>query len=151
MQTIAPAALTSLEREKIVSFLLKHPVGVLATIDSMGHPQASTIYFTVNHDLYLTFTTKRETHKYENISRHTTVALVVYDAESQTEVQINGQAIEVTNLEDQEAIYYGTLHAAQQTGEDPVPPIAKIVAGTYVGFATYEWPKSEICSRLEPG
>ena len=60
--------------------------------------------------------------------------LVVHEAKSQTTVQVSGQALEVIDLHAQQAIYYGTLQAAQQTGKDTVPPITKITAGQYVGF-----------------
>jgi general stress protein 26 len=134
MQTTTPSKLNDAERAKIVSFLSKHPVGVLATVDPQGDPHASALYFSVDKSLHITFTTKQDTHKYKNISKHSTVVLVVFEAESQTTVEITGKAVEVTDPEEQQAIYKGTLHAAAQTGEDIVPPIAKIPAGKYVGF-----------------
>jgi len=133
MQT-TPTRFTPEERQKVVTFLQKHPVGVLATIDESGNPHASTIYFSVDDDLHITFTTKHDTRKYQNIHRHDIVMLVVFEAESQTSVQVSGKATEVTDAQKQQEIYHGTLHAAQQTGEDMVPPIAKIPAGNYVGF-----------------
>ena len=148
MQATQKNELTTEQREDIIAFLTDHPVGVLATVDRKGNPCASTIYFTISKDFILTFTTKRDTNKYENISRHNNVMLVAYDAASQTSVQISGKAVEATNAEDQQSIYQGTLHAAAKTGEDVVPPIAKVVAGPYVGFfieidsvllSTYGW------------
>jgi general stress protein 26 len=122
------------ELEKIQNFLKDHPVAVLATADAEGNPHASTVYISVEDGLRITFTTKHETNKYRNIAHNSHVVVVVHEAESQTAVQISGRAIEVTDPEAQQQIYKGTLHAAKQTGEDVVPPIAKIPAGPYVGF-----------------
>ncbi|MDB5182633.1 MAG: Rv1155 class probable F420-dependent [Candidatus Saccharibacteria bacterium] len=119
---------------KIFDFLDSHPVGVLATVDETGAPDASTIFFSCTKDLRITFTTKRDTRKHENISRHSKVILVAYDAESQTAVQVRGRAHEETDEAVAQAIYHGTLRAARQTGEDNVPPIAKIAAGPYVAY-----------------
>jgi len=130
----SPNKLSPSERKQIFEFLKAHPVGVLATTNPDGTPQASAIYFGVDEELHVTFTTKRETHKYENILKNDAVMLVVYDAAKQTSVQIGGQAVEVTDSETQHAIYYDTLKAAKQSGKDVVPPIAKINAGPYVGF-----------------
>ena len=62
------SALIPAKHKKIISFLGAHPVGVLATVDSMGNPQASTIYIGVDDSLNIIFTIKRETHKYNNIA-----------------------------------------------------------------------------------
>jgi general stress protein 26 len=134
MQPTTLAKLTQAEKKKIVEFLQGHPVGVLATVGADGNPHASTIYFGVDDDLRVTFTTKHDTYKYENITRHDTVMLVVFEAESQSSVQISGHAVEVKTSEEQQAVYHDTLRAAKKTGEDVVPPIAKIPAGPYVGF-----------------
>lgn len=126
--------LDSAQRKKLFEFLASHPIGVLATINADGSPHASTIYINVDEDLRITFTTKHETQKYQNISQDNRVMLAVYDAQKQTAVQVGGEALEVTDPETQQQIYHGTLHAAKQTGTDIVPPIAKIAAGSYVGF-----------------
>ena len=60
--------------------------------------------------------------------------MAVCGAESQTAVHIRGRAIEVTEHEAQHRIFSGILHAAEQTGEDVVPPVAKIAAGPYASF-----------------
>ncbi len=131
----APNELSQEERTKLADFLDSHPIGVLATVDPSGEPHASTIYFSVDSkDLSITFTTKRDTRKHESISHHNSVMLAVYDAESQTAAQVSGKALEATDLENVQKAYHGTLRAAKQTGEDNVPPIAKIAAGPYVAY-----------------
>jgi len=134
MQIKAPSELNQEERSKIVDFFDSHPIGVLATVDADGNPHASAIYFSIDSDMNVTFTTKRDTYKRENIAHNNTVMLVAYDSESQTAAQVKGKAIEVTDPELAQKIYHGTLRGARQTGEDKVPPVAKIAAGPYVAF-----------------
>lgn len=134
MKSTPPNELNHEEKTKIHDFLDSHPVGVLATVDKSGNPHASTIFFTVDDDLNLMFTTKRDTHKHENIDGNSAVMLAVYDAESQTAVQVSGTAVEETDNDTIQKIYHGTLRATKRTSEDIVPPIAKIAAGPYVAY-----------------
>lgn len=134
MQIKKPSELNKEERSKIVDFFDSHPIGVLATVDTDGNPHASTIYFSIDSDMNITFTTKRDTHKRENIAHNSSVMLVAYDSESQTAAQAKGSAVEVTDLVKAQNIYHGTLRGAKQTSEDNVPPIAKIAAGPYVAY-----------------
>lgn len=122
------------QREKIVKLLQLHRVGVLATVTADGDPHASTIYVNADDNLNVSFSTKRETRKYENIARHNTVMIVVYDPSGQVAVQLSGKAVEVHDAEEQMKIYSANLKAAEQTGPDVVPPLAKIPAGQYVAF-----------------
>jgi len=133
MKTL-PKQLSPSERKRIFEFLKAHPVGVLATVNPNHSPQASPIYIGVDKELHITFTTKRETRKYQNISQNGNVVLVVHDARNQTVVHVSGQAIETTDPEVQHAIYQGTLEAAKEVGEDIVPAIAKVTGGPFVGF-----------------
>ena len=122
------------DRQRILEFLRAHPIAVLATVDATGKPHAGPIYIGVDDKLIITFTTKRETQKYKNLSRDPSIMLVIYEAASQTAVQVSGTAKEVADPDAQQAIYHSTLQATRQTGSDEVPPIAKISAGSYVGF-----------------
>lgn len=134
MKPFLPSELTPEQSGKILEFLQNHPVGVLATVDAQGDPSATTIYFSVEQDLSVTFTTKEHTQKHENIERHNKVMLAVYEAESQTAVQISGTAKEITDKEEVHNTFLGTVHAAKQTGPDNVPPISKIPGGKYVAY-----------------
>lgn len=122
------------ERKKIYNFLKAHPVAVIATVDENNEPHASTLYIGVDDKLTITFTTKVDTQKYKHIQRNNAVMLVSYDAHDQAMVQIKGKAIKTSDGEKQQEIYQSTLHAAEQTGPDNVPPIAKISAGAWAGF-----------------
>lgn len=134
MSQSKPDELDPSQRDKVLSFLRSNPVGVLACVDTTGNPHASTIYFSVDDGLHINFTTKHDTFKYKNISQHDTVMLVVFDAASQAAIQISGQAVEVTDQAAALNIYRDTLVAAKQTGEDVVPPVAKLAAGRYAAF-----------------
>lgn len=134
MHTTRPDQLSQPDREKISGFLKQHPVGVLATVDSGNNPHASAVYFSIDDNLNVSFTTKRDTEKHANISYNDAVMLAVYDAGSQSTVQIQGKATEVADETAAQRIYLGTLQAAEQTGQDAVPPVAKIAAGPYVAY-----------------
>ena len=129
-----PDELNQNQKQDIKEFLDTHPVGVLATVSAEKTPDASTVYFSSDDNLTIAFTTKRDTLKHANIELHPTVALAVYDAASQTTLQITGAAKEVRDEADAQEIYRRTVHSAQQTGSDTVPPIAKISAGPYVAY-----------------
>lgn len=129
-----PDKLSSENYAKILEFLKAHPIGVLATVDENGDPNASAIYFSVDDKLNVTFTTKRETRKNENITRHNKVSLVAYEAKDQAAVQITGRAEEVKDEQEAMDIYKGTVHAADQTSKDNVPPVAKYSGGAFVAF-----------------
>jgi hypothetical protein len=132
--TTTPQELSQEQRHKIYQFLKQHPVGVLATVDPKGDPHASTIFFSVDDQLNITFTTKRGTDKHANIVNHKVVMLATYDAANQAAVQASGEAIEITDQQEALDVFRGTLQAAQKTGEDEVPPVAKISAGPYVAY-----------------
>ncbi len=134
MQNTNPNNLSSGDRSKISDFLDSHPVGVLATVDKNNHPNASAIYFSVDNNLRVTFTTKRDTHKAQNIAHNNRVVLVTYDSENQSVVQVSGMAEVITDIEEAQKIYQGTVQAAKQTGEDIVPPVAKLAAGPYLAY-----------------
>jgi len=134
MQIKKPNELTQEERASIVEFLHTHPLGVLATVDEDGNPHASPIYFSVDGDMNISFTTKLETQKSKNIARNKMVMLVAYDSENQAAVQAKGPAVEVKDPAKRLEIYHGTLRGAKITGEDNVPPIAKINAGPFAAY-----------------
>lgn len=120
--------------QRIFYFLKMHPVGVLATVGQDNLPQASVIYYSVDEDFTITFTTKRDTKKRINISEQNHVQLVVFEASSQTTVQISGTAEIISNPSEASEVFGGTLKASVRTSESGVPPISKLFAGNYVAF-----------------
>lgn len=133
MRPIPPDALGTEDQNKVLEFLKEHYIGVLASVTEEGEPHASAIYFTVYEDLSFSFTTKRSTQKYKNISANPKIMLAVYDGKTQTAVQLGGTAVEVTGEAELQSIYAGTLRATKATSDDIVPPIAKI-SGMYVAY-----------------
>lgn len=134
MTPVTPDKLDHQEREKIIEFLKRNPVGVLATVDEHGDPNASPIYFSVDDKFQVSFTTKRDTRKHANIERHNKVMLVSYAAIDQTSVQMSGKAEEVKDEQEALDIYNGTVQAASQTSDDNLPPVAKYSGGPYVAY-----------------
>lgn len=129
------------ERNQLIySFLSTHPIGVLASVDPNGNPHAAVVYFSVDKNFVIMFTTKNETKKNDNIKHNKHVMLICYESASQTTVQIIGSVNEITDVEKLERIFAGTMLASMQTSDSGIPPIAKLHAGNYVGFVLY--PKS---------
>ncbi len=119
---------------RIFEFLTSHPIGVLATVTQEHTPHATTVYFAVDEAFTITFTTKRDTKKHAVLAANPNISLVVFEAFSQTTVQIDGVAEE---MEDQPAAieaFGNTLKAAMQTSDAGVPPISKLFAGNYIAY-----------------
>lgn len=122
------------KREHILNFLKNHKIGVLATVDPNGDPNAAAIYFTVDDSLNISFLTKTGTKKHDNLVRHAHAMLVIYEASSQTTVQIKGIASEITGNKETQQIFADILKVSMGTSEGGVPPISKLRAGEYVAY-----------------
>jgi general stress protein 26 len=118
----------------ILDFLQNNPVGVLATVGSDNSPHAATMYFSIDLNFISTFTTKRETTKSNNIRHNNSVMLVVFDAATQTTVQITGSAVPIENSNEHENAIHEMLKNSAKTSEAGVPPIAKLTAGELVTY-----------------
>lgn len=123
------------ERDQhIYDFLRAHQIGVLATVDQGHAPYATTIYFSVTNDFNICFTTKRDTRKHENLEHNPNAMIVVYEAFSQTTVQIAGAAEPITDQNETSEVFKKTLKASMQTSNAGVPPISKLFAGNYIAY-----------------
>lgn len=118
----------------VKEFLNTHPVGVLSTVAPRGKPHAAVIYFCANEDLSVSFMTKIDTLKNKNIKRNNQVMLVAYEPESQTTLQIEGQAVDITDRPEAEEVFRKTLKSVNSTSESGIPPISKLDAGRYVAY-----------------
>jgi len=118
----------------VKQFLSEQPVGVLSTVTSKGRPHSAVIYFNVNDDLSVSFLTKNDTLKNHNIKRNNHVMLVSYEPESQTTLQIEGKAINITDTPEAEEVFRKTLQSVEKTSESGIPPISKLDAGRYVAY-----------------
>ncbi len=122
-------------RERRVYELLRTaPVGVLSMVDPNGEPHGVVIYFTIHKDLTISFLTKTETRKYDNLVRNDHVMLTVYDPALQATVQVTGRAHEVVEPTKVNAIAGGVLAASMASSDGKMPPISKLNAGTYAAF-----------------
>lgn len=123
------------DNPKIRHFLETHQVGVLATASKAGTPHAATIYFVVEPDFTLYFITKVETTKHQNMHENPNVALAVFDAPTQTTVQVFGTVQQLEDYEQFTDVYAKIVNIAHSTtsGEHQ-PPIDKIDSGKYAFY-----------------
>jgi uncharacterized pyridoxamine 5'-phosphate oxidase family protein len=117
----------------IASYINKHPLAVLSTVDAQGDPHGTTLYAGSDNNLSVYFTTKTKTQKYQNISQHPTVALTFSGEDHQTTLQLSGEAVEVTTPVEGDAAFQ-VLASIGHESEDFRLPISKIEAGTYATF-----------------
>lgn len=122
------------KKQAIIEFIRQHPDGVIATATGDGQPEASVVYFCVDDELHISFTTKQKTRKSQNIEACSRVSIAIYDAGQQKVVKAAGEACEVSDPEQAAEIYRQTIQGAQGTGPDTVPPIARLSAGGFVAY-----------------
>lgn len=126
---------SSKSNQRIYGFLKENSVGVLATVDPNNNPHATTVYYSMDENFNVFFTTKHDTKKQDNLKHNNHVMLVVYDAFSQTTVQVTGVAQAVTDdVVVSSETFRNTVRAAIRTSESGVPPISKLYAGSYVAY-----------------
>lgn len=130
----SPSSSSSERNREIYNFLSSHPIAVLASVDPNGDPHAAVIYFSVNDNFEIMFTTKKETKKYDNLKHNSHVTLVCFEASSQTTVEITGEVKEIDDIEALEKAFSKTILASIKTSDSGIPPIAKLKAGNYVAF-----------------
>lgn len=121
-------------KSRILDFMEHHPVGVLATVAPSGDPDATTIYYATQDDFVITFITKHDTKKTDNINHNNHVILVAHEAASQTVLQVRGIAEEITDVNEANEAFRATLRASLRTSESGVPPVSKLHMGEYVAF-----------------
>jgi general stress protein 26 len=129
-------ASSSESNQRVYDFLKSHPVGVLAMVDPNGNPHATVIYFSIEEDFSISFTTKRDTKKHDNLQHNNHVMLVAYEAETQTTTQVIGTAEDITDAQQAQETFTNTQIAASETSEEAgEPPISKLYAGEYVAYS----------------
>ncbi len=121
-------------QERIFGFLKACPVGVLSTVTADGNPHGAVVYFTIDEDFVVSFVTKAQTRKYDNLMHHNHVTLTVFDQQTQTTAQIIGKAVEIKDGYDINVIAGAILTASMKTSDGGLPPISKLSAGEFVGF-----------------
>jgi nitroimidazol reductase NimA-like FMN-containing flavoprotein (pyridoxamine 5'-phosphate oxidase superfamily) len=145
-------AQSSEQNTRIYEFLAHHPTGVLATVDEHNNPQATVIYYSVDTDFVVSFTTKAETRKHDTLSKNSRVQMVVYEPSLQVTVQITGRAERVENQGKAIEILRATHQAADDLSQSGIAPIDKLFAGEYVMYHII--PKTirmAVFARPDPG
>lgn len=115
-------------------FLKKHKVGVLATVSPDGDPYAAAIYYIVDSALNISFLTKTGTKKADNLEHNNHAMLVVYEAESQTTVQVTGSVSKITDNTEINEVFSQIVYASVDASKTDVPPILKLDEGEYVTY-----------------
>lgn len=118
-------------KDKINSFLEENKVGVLATADKKSMPHAATVYFVNDDELNFFFVTKEKTTKHRNLQQNPHVSLAVYDAKSQTTLQIDGKAAVIENVKEFMDLFNRLLKVSLDTSDSDRPPVSKLFAGDY--------------------
>ncbi len=124
----------SYRQKRIYDFLANNRVGVLASVDPDGEPHGSVVYYMVDKRFNVSFLTKSNTKKYDNLVRHKNVMLVVYDVAAQTVAQVIGKAVEVKDSYEVNRIASVVFVAGIKSGSGSVPPVAKLGSGEYTAF-----------------
>lgn len=81
-------------RQRILEFLRKHTLAVIATSHRSGAPEAAAIDFSVRDNLELVFDTFEYTRKFANLSEQSSVAFVI-GWDNNITVQYEGDAVKV--------------------------------------------------------
>jgi len=148
---IARKSILGNRQRRIYDFLKEQRIGVLSTVTPDNNPHGAVVYYAVEQDFTIGILTKRGTRKYDNVLHNNHVMLTVFDAYSQTTVQITGIATERGDQEDITKISGVVLGSTLQTSSVNLPPIVKLQAGQFttiqikpvsIRMATYANPQS---------
>lgn len=122
-------------RQQVVNFLENNKIGVLATASNLGKPHAATVYITFDQELNIYFVTRKETRKSRNLHDNNQIAIAIHNAASQTTLQAEGTAIEVTDASKMQWVFNDIWHTATQVAPANQPPQAQLMgAGDYVVY-----------------
>lgn len=138
--------------QRILSFLKQHTAGTLSTVTADGDPHGAVIYYSIDDEFIVRFTTKRKTRKFDNLTFRNRAMLVVYEASSQTTVQVMGIVEEISNEAEAQAEFKHMIAASMDTSETGLPPISKLYAGAYVAMRLKPLQiRMAIFARPDPG
>jgi uncharacterized protein YhbP (UPF0306 family) len=90
--------------EATIDFLTSHNIGVLATVDTDGGPQACTIFYVADIDHSLIFKSRSGSNHIQSIRRDRRAALVVYCHDStynlKSGLQLKGEVVRVREADE---------------------------------------------------
>jgi pyridoxine/pyridoxamine 5'-phosphate oxidase len=129
------AATTEGSYDRAYDFLRSRPTGVLSTVDPNGEPHGAVIYYGISRaDLALTFLTKKDTKKSDNLAHKNHAMLTVFDEKLQTVVQVTGRVTQVTDDAEISLIFRNALRASLHTGWSAVPPVSKLPGNAFIAY-----------------
>lgn len=90
-----------MDKEKLISsYIASQILGVAATVNSQGRPEAALVAITEVGNLELVFGTLNTTRKYKNLKKNPRVAITIgNDVEKAVTVQYEGAAVELEGSE----------------------------------------------------
>lgn len=116
---------------KAVDFLTKNHVGVLATASPSAEPHATAIYFVTDSDLNFFFITKQNTEKSKNLEQNPQASLAVYDAKTQTTLQVKGKVVADDDPQHFMNVFTQILKISMDFSEGATPPATKLKGTEY--------------------
>lgn len=106
------------KQKTILDFIKSQPIGVLATINAKGMPEASAMAISQTDKLELIFQTPNTTRKYTNLQQNPHVAVVFgWGQDNYITVQYEGVAREVTDDAERERLV--AIHIANSADSKP--------------------------------
>jgi uncharacterized pyridoxamine 5'-phosphate oxidase family protein len=121
-------------KQRIYDFLFNTSIGVLSSTDPNGDPHGAVIYYTIDDGFEISFLTKSETKKYDNLIHNNHVMLTVFEPLTQTTVQVTGVAREMKDDLVVKVLASKMLGTSLRTSDAGMPPLSKLEAGAYVVF-----------------
>ncbi len=122
-------------QQRIFDFINSQEAGVLACVDPNCEPHATVVYYLIDpKDFSISFLTKVETRKYDNLMRNNHAFMVVFDVASQTVAQIIGEAKKFTNADRINELAARFTKTSLKVSKGKIAPISKLEQSEYVGF-----------------
>jgi pyridoxine/pyridoxamine 5'-phosphate oxidase len=107
-------------------------LGVLSTVNEVGHPQSASMYYIAGDDMSLYFVTREGSRKYMNILKNPHVSFVVTHEHPAHTVQLEGIAHEVTDAHEEDEHFSKLISLAVESNF--VPPVSQRVAEGRIMF-----------------
>ncbi len=121
-------------KRRMYTFLRDNPTAVLSSVDADGNPHGTVIYYAIDKDFTISFLTRTQTKKYDNLQHNNRIMLTVFEPATQTIAQVTGTAAEIKDSYEVIAIASTVLAASLKSSAGDTPPLAKLEAGPYVAF-----------------
>lgn len=118
--------------DEALRFLKEHDTGVLSSLDAHGKIHGAVVYYVVDDEGHLYFTTKSETQKAFAIRGNGQVAFTVYDAPNLQTIQLEGKAAVETEQSVKEWVFSSIVRPRFTTKGTKLPPVTTIKEGAFV-------------------